>query len=168
MLFNSLEYLIFYPIITILYFVLPGKARWVLLLAGSFYFYMAWKPEYIILILASISISYITGLKMGSIDQKEKRKKYLYLSIFVNLGMLAAFKYFNFFNESARLIFNRLNIQYNVPGLNVLLPMGISFYTFQALSYTIDVYRGRMKPEKHFGIFALYVSFFPQLVAGPD
>ncbi|NLC67609.1 MAG: MBOAT family protein [Clostridiaceae bacterium] len=167
MLFNSLEYLIFYPVITILYFILPHKARWALLLAGSLYFYMAWKPEYVILMLASISISYITGLKMGSIGQKEKRKKYLYLSLFVNLGLLAAFKYFNFFNESARLLFNRLNIQYNVPGLDVLLPMGISFYTFQALSYSIDVYRGRIKPEKHFGIFALYVSFFPQLVAGP-
>ncbi|NSW92376.1 MAG: MBOAT family protein [Firmicutes bacterium] len=167
MLFNSLEFLIFYPIITILYFILPQRARWILLLAGSYYFYMAWRPEYIILILISTSVAYFTGLKMGREEHKEKRKKYLYLSLFVNLGLLAVFKYFNFFNESLRTLFHQLNIQYNVPGLNLLLPMGISFYTFQTLSYSLDVYRGSIKPEKHFGIFALYVSFFPQLVAGP-
>ena len=167
MLFNSLEYLIFYPIITILYFILPYKARWILLLAGSYYFYMAWKPVYIVLMLATTTVAYITGLKMGNIKQKEKRKKYLYLSLIVNLGLLITFKYFNFFNDSAKLIANNLGVQYNIPNLNVLLPMGISFYTFQTLSYSIDVYRGSIKPEKHFGIFALYISFFPQLVAGP-
>ncbi len=110
LLFNSLEYLIFYPIITVLYFILPQRARWVLLLAGSYYFYMAWRPEYIILILASTLIAYITGLKMGSIEQKEKRKKYLYLSLFINLGLLAVFKYFNFFNINCFLILNHISI----------------------------------------------------------
>lgn len=167
MLFNSLEFLIFYPIITILYFILPFKARWVLLLAGSFYFYMAWRPEYIILMLISISTVYFTGLKMGTEENKTKRKRYLYLSLFINLGILIVFKYFNFLNSSLKMLFNGLSLPYNVPELNVLLPMGISFYTFQALSYSIDVYRGTIKPEKHFGIFALYISFFPQLVAGP-
>jgi alginate O-acetyltransferase complex protein AlgI len=166
-LFNSLEFLIFYPIITVLYFLLPHRARWVLLLAGSYYFYMAWRPEYLILIIISTSVAYFTGLKMGQEEQKKKRKKYLYLSLFVNLGLLIVFKYFNFFNDSIRLLFRHLNISYNVPGFNLLLPMGISFYTFQTLSYSIDVYRGTIKPEKHYGIFALYVSFFPQLVAGP-
>lgn len=167
MLFNSLEFLIFYPIITVLYFLLPQRVRWVLLLAGSYYFYMAWRPEYIILIIISTSVAYFTGLKMGQEEQQANRKKYLYLSLFVNLGLLIVFKYFNFFNDSLRTLFEKSNISYNVPSFNLLLPMGISFYTFQTLSYSIDVYRGTIKPEKHYGIFALYVSFFPQLVAGP-
>lgn len=166
-LFNSLEFLIFYPIIVILYFIIPFKARWVLLLAGSFYFYMAWKPEYIILILITTFVAYLSGIKMGQIDDKNKRKIHLCICLIINLGILIVFKYFNSLNDSFRMLFNKLNISYNVPGFNLLLPMGISFYTFQTLSYSIDVYRGRMKPEKHFGMFALYVTFFPQLVAGP-
>ncbi|HOJ12159.1 MAG TPA: MBOAT family O-acyltransferase, partial [Clostridiales bacterium] len=167
MLFNSLEFLIFYPIITILYFILPYRARWVLLLAGSYYFYMAWRPEYIILIMISTFVSYFTGIKIGQANNKSTKKKYLNLSLLINLGLLIVFKYFNFFNDSLRTLFTQLNLPYNVPGFNLLLPMGISFYTFQTLSYSIDVYRGTMKPETHFGIFALYVSFFPQLVARP-
>jgi alginate O-acetyltransferase complex protein AlgI len=166
-LFHSLQFLIFYPIITVFYFILPFKARWVLLLAGSFYFYMAWKPEYIILILITVFVAYLSGIKMGQTDNKDKRKIYLCISLAVNLGILIMFKYANFFNDSFRTLFTWLNIPYNVPGFNLILPMGISFYTFQTLSYSIDVYRGKMKPEKHFGIFALYVTFFPQLVAGP-
>jgi len=166
-LFNSLEFLIFYPIITILYFILPYRARWVLLLAGSYYFYMAWRPEYIILIMISTFVSYFTGIKIGQANNKSTKKKYLNLSLLINLGLLIVFKYFNFFNDSLRTLFTQLNLPYNVPGFNLLLPMGISFYTFQTLSYSIDVYRGTMKPETHFGIFALYVSFFPQLVARP-
>jgi D-alanyl-lipoteichoic acid acyltransferase DltB (MBOAT superfamily) len=128
---------------------------------------MCWKAEYLILILVSTLIDYVAGIQMGKTEAKSERRKYLILSLFTNLGLLFAFKYFNFFNESARQIFDYFNIFYNVPSFNVLLPVGISFYTFQTLSYTIDVYRGEKKPERHFGIFALYVAFFPQLVAGP-
>jgi D-alanyl-lipoteichoic acid acyltransferase DltB (MBOAT superfamily) len=128
---------------------------------------MCWKPEYAILILASTLIDYYAGLKMGSIQEKRKRKKHLYLSLIVNLGLLFSFKYFNFLNDSMRAFFDQFNYFYNVPYFNVLLPIGISFYTFQTISYSIDVYRGQKEPERHLGIFALYVSFFPQLVAGP-
>ncbi len=167
MLFNSLQFIFFFPIIIFIYFITPFKYRWVPLLVGSYYFYMCWKPEYIFLILLSTIIDYYAGIQMGKYSDKNSRKPYLILSLFTNLSLLFAFKYFNFFNESTRIIFNYFNIFYNVPSFNVLLPVGISFYTFQTLSYSIDVYRGNKKPEKHFGIFALYVAFFPQLVAGP-
>jgi len=167
MLFNSLQFLIFFPIVVIFYFTIPHKYRWVLLLLASYYFYMCWKAEYLILILVSTLIDYIAGLKMGKTTVKAERKVYLILSLLINLGLLFTFKYFNFFSESFRQVFQHFNIMYNVPSLKVLLPVGISFYTFQTLSYTIDVYRGKREPETHLGIFALYVSFFPQLVAGP-
>ncbi len=167
MLFNSFHFLLFFPLVVILYYSIQHKWRWALLLVASYYFYMCWKIEYVFLILASTGVDFFAGLQMGKIAEKKKRKKYLLLSIFVNLGLLFGFKYFNFINESIRIIFNQWNIFYDVPAFSVLLPVGISFYTFQTLSYTIDVYRGRSKPEHHFGRFALYVSFFPQLVAGP-
>jgi len=128
---------------------------------------MAWKPEYIILILITTFVAYLTGIKMGETEDKGKRKVYLCISLIINLGILITFKYANFLNDSFRALFTWLNIPYNVPGFNLILPMGISFYTFQTLSYSIDVYRGQMKPEKNYGMFALYVTFFPQLVAGP-
>ncbi len=119
------------------------------------------------MIITSTLIDYTAGLKMGQTDDKRKRKKYLILSLITNLGLLGTFKYFNFFNESFRALFSHYNLMLNIPELKVLLPVGISFYTFQTLSYSIDVYRGVKKPERHLGMFALYVSFFPQLVAGP-
>ena len=128
---------------------------------------MCWKPVYIILIFISTVADYFLSLKLGSIPEQEQRKPYLWVSLFLNLGLLFVFKYFNFFNESFSNLFYTLNIAYAIPALNVLLPVGISFYTFQTMSYSIDVYNGKIKPEKHFGIFALFVSFFPQLVAGP-
>jgi alginate O-acetyltransferase complex protein AlgI len=167
MLFNSIEFLIFFPIVVTLYFAIPQKWRWGFLLAASYYFYMSWKAEYLILILVSTAIDYIAGIKMSGLSEKSKRKKYLVLSLLSNLGILFGFKYFNFFNESVRAVFDSFNIFYNVPAFDVLLPVGISFYTFQTLSYTIDVYRGNKEPERHLGKFALYVAFFPQLVAGP-
>ncbi|MEX1307254.1 MAG: MBOAT family O-acyltransferase [Eubacteriales bacterium] len=167
MLFNSFEFLIFFPIVALLYFILPHKYRWVLLLAASYYFYMAWKPGYILLIIFSTVVDYFASIWMAKQTDKRKRKVFLLISLFTNLGLLFIFKYFNFFNGAFFALFSQLNIPYNVPQFNLLLPMGISFYTFQTLSYTIDVYRGKREPETHFGIFALYVSFFPQLVAGP-
>ncbi len=167
MLFNSIEFLIFFVFIVLFYFSISAKHRWALLLIASYYFYMCWKPEYILLILGSTLIDYFCGIKMGQKNTKKARKPFLFLSLFTNLGLLFAFKYFNFFSDSVRILFNYTNIFYNVPYFNALLPVGISFYTFQTLSYSIDVYRGNKKTEKHLGIFALYVAFFPQLVAGP-
>lgn len=168
MLFNSYNFLVFFPIVTAIYFAIPShRFRMGMLLFASYYFYMSWKPEYAVLIIISTLIDYFAGIQMGKIDNKKKRKKYLVLSLCSNLGLLFAFKYFNFFNDSLRELFNYFNIFYNVHAFKLLLPVGISFYTFQTLSYTIDVYRSKIKPEKHLGTFALYVSFFPQLVAGP-
>jgi alginate O-acetyltransferase complex protein AlgI len=167
MLFNSLEFIIFFPVVVVVYFLIGKAYRWVFLLAASYYFYMCWKPEYVILIVVSTLIDYFAGLQMGKRSEKRRKLPFLLLSLFSNLGLLFSFKYFNFFNETARAVFERFNLFYGVPAFDVLLPVGISFYTFQTLSYSIDVYRGNKSAEKHLGIFALYVSFFPQLVAGP-
>ena len=167
MLFNSLKFLYFFPVVCVLYYSLPHRFRWIFLLIASYYFYMCWKVEYIVLILITTLVTYFTGLAIAKEEEKRKKKIYLALCICSNLLILLVFKYFNFFNNSFKEIFDYFNIFYNVPSFNLLLPVGISFYTFQSLSYTIDVYNGRTEPEKHFGIFALYVVFFPQLVAGP-
>ncbi|MDQ3555908.1 MAG: MBOAT family protein, partial [Gemmatimonadota bacterium] len=115
----------------------------------------------------STLIDYWAGLRMGQVAERSRRRRFLAISMASNLGLLFGFKYLNFFNESTRAVFNQFNFFYGVPEFDILLPVGISFYTFQTLSYSIDVYRGRQEPERHLGIFALYVSFFPQLVAGP-
>ena len=167
MLFNSLQFVIFFPIVIILYFLIPYKKRWILLLIASYYFYMCWKVDYILLIIISTLIDYICSNKMSQIKEKVKRKKWLLISIFSNIGILFGFKYFNFFSENIQTLFNNYNVFYEIPLFNVLLPVGISFYTFQTLSYTIDVYNNKTPAQKHLGVFAVYVSFFPQLVAGP-
>lgn len=167
MLFNSLQYVIFLPIVVALFFAAPPRKRWILLLAASYYFYMCWKMEYIVLIVASTLIDYVAGIKLGESTDPRRRRLFLLLSLFSNLGILFAFKYFNFFSDSARQIFAQFNVFYEAPVFEALLPVGISFYTFQTLSYTIEVYRGHQSPERHLGRFALYVAFFPQLVAGP-
>ena len=167
MLFNSLEFLIFFPIVVTVYFTLPDRLRRFFLLGASYYFYMSWKPEYLILIIISTLIDYYAGIQMGKAESTSTRKAYLILSLCTNLGILFAFKYFNLFNDTVRNIFNSCNIFYGIPAFEALLPVGVSFYTFQTLSYTFDVYRKHKEPETHFHIFALYVSFFPQLVAGP-
>ncbi len=167
MLFNSFEYLIFLPSVVVLYFTIPVKWRWLLLLIASYFFYMCWKAEYAILILFTTVVDYFLALKMGRESSGKKKKRWLVISILVNLGMLAGFKYLNFFSESVNALMQITNSGYSFPLYHILLPVGISFYIFQSLSYTIDVYRGIQPPEKHFGKFALYVSFFPQLVAGP-
>ncbi len=167
MLFNSVEYLFFFPTVVILYFLLPLKWRMMMLLAASYYFYMCWKVEYIILIILSTLTDFYAAQQIKKSTKKSTKKRWLWLSLGVNLGILFGFKYFNFFNESVQSIFNTFNLFYGIKGLEVLLPVGISFYTFQTLSYTIDVYNEKIDPEKSLSRFALYVSFFPQLVAGP-
>lgn len=128
---------------------------------------MCWKAEYVLLIILSTSIDYFIGLKLENVEDQRKRKALLLFSIISNLSILVAFKYFNFFSESLRLFLNQFNVLYNETLFKVALPIGISFYTFQSLSYSIDVYRKKIDPERHWGKFALYVAFFPQLVAGP-
>src|SRR5690606_38060849 len=115
----------------------------------------------------STLIDYLAGLQMEKYDTKKERRPYLLLSIFSNLGILCAFKYYNFFNDSFRDLFELLDLPYLIPALSLILPVGISFYTFQTLGYSLDVYNGKIKAERHFGYFALYVAYFPQLVAGP-
>jgi D-alanyl-lipoteichoic acid acyltransferase DltB (MBOAT superfamily) len=154
-------------VIVALYFALPARWRWLFLLIASYYFYMCWKAEYAILILFTTLVDYVSGLKMGKAATKREKKLWLVLSIIANLGMLAGFKYFNFFTESLNFAFSEMNLLFTLPIYKILLPVGISFYTFQSLSYSVDVYRGVRQPERHAGKFALYVSFFPQLVAGP-
>src|SRR3989338_6045909 len=167
MLFNTLDFVLFLPVIIIVYFSLHAKFRWIFLLAASYYFYMCWKPEYVLLIGFSTLIDYYCGLQMGKQLSKKKRKPFLILSLVANLGLLMGFKYFNFFSENLEIFVNQFDASVQLPLLDFLLPVGISFYTFQTLSYSIDVYRGKQEAEKHLGHFALYVSFFPQLVAGP-
>lgn len=167
MLFNSLQYLIFFPTVVAIYFLTPNKFRWIPLLISSYYFYMAWKPVYIILIVTTTLINYLAGLGIGKTNDRSKQKTYLFLALISSFSILFVFKYLNFFSDSAKTLLEYFNIPIYLPYFRLLLPMGISFYTFQTLSYSIDVYRGTIKPEKHFGIFSLYVTFFPQLVAGP-
>ncbi|MEL7532288.1 MAG: MBOAT family O-acyltransferase [Bacteroidota bacterium] len=167
MLFNSLAYLVFFPTVVSLFFLLPHRFRWALLLAASYYFYLSWKAEYLILIIFSTLVAYFSAIQMEKSDKASKRKFYLALSVVSNLAVLFFFKYLNFVNQSVQAIIDQFAIEFYMPYLHILLPVGISFYTFQTLSYTIDIYWGQQKAERHLGIFALYVSFFPQLVAGP-
>jgi alginate O-acetyltransferase complex protein AlgI len=167
MLFNSFEFLFFFPVIISIYFLINPGYRWILLLAASYYFYMSWDYRYIILIVTSTLIDYIAGIFIYRTQKAGVKKLFLVLSLLTNLGILFFFKYFNFFGENIKNLFDNFNIFLEVPVYDFLLPVGISFYTFQTLSYTIDIYRGKQAPEYHLGRFALYVSFFPQLVAGP-
>jgi D-alanyl-lipoteichoic acid acyltransferase DltB (MBOAT superfamily) len=128
---------------------------------------MCWNPKYVILIIISTLIDYYSGIQIGKHKDQRVKRLFLLLSLFSNLGLLFFFKYYNFLTDSLNFVFHEFNIFYDIPYFNILLPVGISFYTFQTLSYTIDVYRGVKTPEKNLGIFAVYVSFFPQLVAGP-
>lgn len=167
MLFNSIQFLSFLPIVISIYYLLPQKYRWILLLAASYYFYMAWSISYILIIVISTLVTFFSAFLISNAQSKSRRKFWFVGSLIICLGILVFFKYFNFIAESLnRLDINTL-IGVSIPYTNLLLPVGISFYTFQSLSYLIDVYRGNKKVESHLGIYALYVSFFPQLVAGP-
>ena len=168
MLFNSFQFLIFFPVVTILYFLLPHKFRWFLLLSASCYFYMYFIPVYILILFFTIIIDYIAGIYLEDTIDPRRKKLYLACSLVANIGVLAVFKYYNFFldnlNTSSMAIFGHY-VPFHY--LTILLPIGLSFHTFQAMSYTFEVYYGRQKAERHFGIYALYVMFYPQLVAGP-
>ncbi len=167
MLFNSLSFLLFFPIVTVLYFLLPHHIRWFLLLAASCFFYMFFKPVYILILFFTIIIDYYAGIFIENETNLKKRKQYLILSIVANVGVLAVFKYFNFINSNIDGLASFIGYKNPIPYLKILLPIGLSFHTFQAMSYTIEVYRKNQKAEKHLGIYALYVMYYPQLVAGP-
>ena len=166
MLFNSFHFLFFFVIITSLYFLLPYNKRWALLLAGSCYFYMAFVPLYILILAFTIVIDYVAGIYIEN-SKGRRRKHFLILSLIANIGVLAVFKYYNFINENFSYLLQGFALKNPIPHLSILLPIGLSFHTFQAMSYTIEVYRGHQKAERHFGIYSLYVMFYPQLVAGP-
>jgi len=167
MLFNSFEFVIFFLIVYALYRILPHKAQNLMLLAASYFFYGFWDWRFLSLIGYSTLIDYFCGLRIETLGVSEKRKKFLWLSIGSHLAILGFFKYFNFFAGNLQTLANLFGFHLDSPTLNIILPVGISFYTFQAMSYTIDVYRGKMKPTRNLIDFALYIAFFPQLVAGP-
>jgi alginate O-acetyltransferase complex protein AlgI len=166
MLFNSLHYLIFFLIVTPIYFWLPHIHRWKWLLASSCYFYMVFLPVYILILGFTIVIDYFAGIFIEKSKGKNKGI-YLIISLIANIGVLAIFKYYNFLNGNISEILKTFGYQNHIPYLSILLPVGLSFHTFQAMSYTIEVYRGNQKAERNFGIYALYVMYYPQLVAGP-
>lgn len=166
MLFNSFHFLFFFIIVTTLYFATPHKNRWILLLVSSCYFYMAFVPIYILILAFTIVIDYFAGLYIEK-TKGSRRKMFLICSLVANIGVLAFFKYYNFLDQNLSFLLHKLGSSNPIPYLSILLPIGLSFHTFQAMSYTIEVYRGNQKAERHFGIYSLYVMFYPQLVAGP-
>jgi D-alanyl-lipoteichoic acid acyltransferase DltB (MBOAT superfamily) len=167
MLFNSFEFLIFFIAVVAIFFALPERRRWILLLAASYYFYMSWKAEYVVLIIAATLINYAVGIGLERSKSVKLRRTLLTAGITSSLGILFTFKYLDFISTNVQQALEAINIFHAMPAFDLLLPLGISFYTFQAIGYAIDVYRGDTPAERHLGIFALYVSFFPQLVAGP-
>lgn len=163
MIFNSVDFILFFPVVYLLYLRIDHKKQNILLLIASYFFYGYWDYRFLSLLALSTVIDYYASLGIeANSENPKKRKYYLYLSIFSNLGILGFFKYFNFFVKSAVSAFGAFGIQMHEPTLNIILPLGISFYTFQTMSYTIDVYRGDLKPTRNFLDFALFVTFFPQ------
>ena len=170
MLFNSISFLFFFPIVCIVYFMIPAnqlRLRNVMLLLASYYFYMNWEPTYALLLLTSTLITYLAALGIEYFRTVRYRKLCLVSSLVLNLSILFLFKYYNFLAQNVEALLCRGGLGIDIPEFQLLLPVGISFYTFQALGYSIDDYRGTTKAEHNFATYALFVSFFPQLVAGP-
>lgn len=167
MAFNSVQYMLFLGIIVAVYGMLRRRGQNVLLLVASYLFYGAWDWRFLSLLWISTATDYLVGRGMGRSSDAHRRKRLLAISMLVNLGMLGAFKYFNFFVESATGLLGAVGLEADWPTLHVILPVGISFYTFQTMSYTIDIYRRRIEPTADLLSFAVFVAFFPQLVAGP-
>jgi D-alanyl-lipoteichoic acid acyltransferase DltB (MBOAT superfamily) len=167
MFFNSLAFALFLPTVVGLYWALPGRPRVPLLLVASYVFYGWWDVRFLGLIILSTVVDWYVARRIGAMLDGPRRRRWLWVSLAGNLGMLAFFKYWNFFTESAASLLTEIGVEPNLPLLRIILPVGISFYTFQTLSYVIDVYRRDLEPERSLIRFALFVSFFPQLVAGP-
>jgi len=170
MLFNSLNFAFFLPVIFILYWLLNKQSlriQNILLLVASYYFYSCWDYRFLFLLIFSTLLDYFTGIKMAEAKTFRSKKGWFWLSVLVNLGFLGVFKYYNFFGQSFVDMFSHLGVHLQLSAINVILPVGISFYTFHGLSYVIDIYKDRIKPERNFIDYSLFVSFFPLLVAGP-
>jgi D-alanyl-lipoteichoic acid acyltransferase DltB (MBOAT superfamily) len=166
MLFNSIPFLIFFPIVTLVFYLLPHKYRWIHLLAASCFFYMYFVPQYILILLITIVIDYAAGIYIEKTEGK-RRKWFLVVSIVSTCLVLVIFKYLGFFHQNMISLSHYFGFSYPDRVINIILPIGLSFHTFQSLSYVIEVYRGNQKAEKHFGVYSLYVMFYPQLVTGP-
>ena len=167
MLFNSFAFLLFLPLVIFLYYKLAYRLRWMFLLFASYFFYAYWKFDYLFLIIISTLIDFVVAKKLHQSESTRQRKALLMLSLLTNLGLLFSFKYLHFFSQEFNSLSELMGWSVSIPYFELLLPVGISFYTFQTLSYTIDIYYRRIEPEAHLGYFALYVSYWPQLVAGP-
>jgi len=166
MLFNSIQFIIFFPVVTTLYFLFRPRYRWLMLLLASCYFYMVFVPVYILVILAIIGLDYFSGILIGK-STGNRRKLYFISSLILNILILTFFKYYNFLNENIAFILKWFGINDHLPFLNIIIPLGLSFQIFQAISYLIEVYRGKQKAEKKFGVFMLYQMIYPRLIAGP-
>jgi alginate O-acetyltransferase complex protein AlgI len=166
MLFNSLQFYLFFPIVTLVFFLLPYRFRWAWLLLASCYFYMAFIPVYILILCFTIVVDYFSAILIEN-SQGARRKQFLVASLCANVGALVIFKYINFANNNLAALAGWLHWNYPIGVLHIILPIGLSFHTFQSMAYTIEVYRGNQKAERHPGVLALYVLFYPQLVAGP-
>ena len=164
MLFNSTEFMIFFPVTLILYWIFPNKYRYICLFIASYTFYMFWNPKYALLMGTSTVVTFLSGVL---IEKLRYKRTVVAFSFIINLAILIFFKYFDFLLQNINIVLSAFNIKLIEKPFDIILPVGISFYTFQALSYTIDVYRGEIKSEKNIIKYALFVSFFPQLVAGP-
>lgn len=167
MLFNSIDFLVFFPIVVLIYLIVPRKLKYIWLLIASYYFYMSWNAKYVLLIMFSTIITYLSGILIEKAPGTGQKKLVVAVSFLANLSVLGFFKYFDFFLHNLNKILAAAHIRLIDNPFSLVLPVGISFYTFQALSYTMDVYRGKAAPEKNLLKYALFVSFFPQLVAGP-
>ena len=163
MLFNSFTFLLFFPITILLYYLIPHKLKWGYLLLVSYGFYMNWNPSYALLLIGITLVSYIVGISV----EKNRKKGIISIGIIFSLLPLIVFKYMNFINDSIFSILDYLGIRMLIPDFKLLLPVGISFFTFKAISYMIDVYKGKILPERNLGVYALYISFFVDLAAGP-
>jgi alginate O-acetyltransferase complex protein AlgI len=165
--FNSIAFLLFFPIIVTAFFNLPHRWRWVLLLGASYLFYASWNSKYIVVLFAMTAIGYFSGWLLETQDGLPARRLILTVSLLASLGVLFFFKYFDLSNRALQALFDQWGILHLIPRFNILLPLGISYFTFQTMSYTLDVYRGVVKPEKHAGLYALFIAFFPHVTAGP-
>lgn len=167
MLFNSLSFAVFLPIVCLLFWLVPQRKRWIVLLLSSYYFYMSWNVKYVVLILFTTVVSYVTAILIEKAEKKKAKLILALAAVVASLSVLFVFKYFNFAFATLVRVCNMISIPLQSFTLQLMLPVGISFYTFQTLSYVLDVYYGKVAAEKHFGKYATFISFFPQLVAGP-
>ena len=167
MFFNSLPFAFFFILSVSLLFTLPHRYRWAFLLTASYYFYMSWELSYGLILAGSTLVTYTGGLLMGKCRRPSRKKKILFICLLANVGALLFFKYFNFFSRSLNDVLHAWNMSATVPTLELLLPVGISFYIFQSTGYIMDVYQSRIAPERHLGYYALFVAFWPQVLSGP-